>query len=66
MSKSGFIGLGTMGTPMASHLIRAGHALFVNTRSSGPADLVAAGAQACATAERVKPRFELMANHQVA
>ncbi len=31
MSKIGFIGLGIMGAPMAGHLQKAGHALFVNT-----------------------------------
>ncbi|MCI1193296.1 NAD(P)-binding domain-containing protein, partial [Calidifontimicrobium sp. SYSU G02091] len=29
----GFIGLGIMGAPMCGHLIRAGHQLFVHTRS---------------------------------
>ena len=29
--KLGFIGLGIMGAPMAAHLIKAGHQLFVNT-----------------------------------
>ena len=32
----GFIGLGIMGTPMASHLIKAGHQLFVYTRGKLP------------------------------
>ena len=27
----GFIGLGIMGSPMAGHLLKAGHKLFVNT-----------------------------------
>ena len=29
--KLGFVGLGIMGTPMAGHLIKAGHQLFVYT-----------------------------------
>nr|MBP8088030.1 2-hydroxy-3-oxopropionate reductase [Polaromonas sp.] len=33
MSKLGFIGLGIMGTPMAAHLIKAGHTLYLHTRS---------------------------------
>ena len=33
----GFIGLGIMGAPMCSHLIAAGHQLFVNTRGKVPA-----------------------------
>ncbi len=34
--KIGFIGLGTMGAPMAQHLITAGHQLFVHTRGRRP------------------------------
>ena len=60
MSKLGFIGLGIMGTPMVAHLIKAGHALFVNTRSTVPADLVAAGAQACATAAEVARNADIV------
>ena len=30
MSKIGFVGLGIMGTPMAGHLLAAGHELFVH------------------------------------
>jgi 2-hydroxy-3-oxopropionate reductase len=30
MSALGFIGLGTMGAPMAGHLLRGGHRLFLN------------------------------------
>ncbi len=42
----GFIGLGTMGWPMASNLLRAGFPLLVWNRTPGRADeLVAAGAQ---------------------
>lgn len=33
--KIGFIGLGTMGKPMADHLRKAGHTLYVYNRSSG-------------------------------
>ena len=60
MSKLGFIGLGIMGAPMAGHLIKAGHALFLNTRSSVPADLLAAGAQACATAAEVAEKADII------
>ncbi|HEX5389982.1 MAG TPA: NAD(P)-binding domain-containing protein, partial [Burkholderiaceae bacterium] len=45
--KIGFIGLGIMGAPMAGHLLAAGHALFVRTRSQVPAAL--SGATVCAT-----------------
>src|SRR5438445_13109630 len=44
MSDVGFIGLGTMGTPMAGHLLAGGHRLFVHTRSKVPDSLTAAGA----------------------
>jgi 2-hydroxy-3-oxopropionate reductase len=45
--KIGFIGLGIMGTPMAQHLLTAGHEMFVRTRSKVPEALSAA--QVCAT-----------------
>ncbi|HZF86363.1 MAG TPA: 2-hydroxy-3-oxopropionate reductase [Burkholderiaceae bacterium] len=48
----GFIGLGIMGTPMAGHLIDAGHTLFVNTRGAVP-EAVAGRAEACANAAEV-------------
>ena len=49
----GFIGLGIMGLPMAGHLLAAGHALFVHTRSPVAASLVEAGATVCASAQEV-------------
>ncbi len=49
MSDVGFIGLGTMGAPMAGHLLAGGHRLFVQTRSQVPESLTAAGAVVCAT-----------------
>jgi len=48
----GFIGLGIMGTPMAGHLIDAGHTLFVNTRGDVP-EAVSGRAEACASAAEV-------------
>lgn len=42
----GFIGLGTMGTPMATHLVKAGHGMTVwARREASAAPLVAAGAR---------------------
>jgi 3-hydroxyisobutyrate dehydrogenase-like beta-hydroxyacid dehydrogenase len=42
----GFIGLGHMGRPMALNLIKAGHEVFVHSRSRGPIEaLLAAGAR---------------------
>ena len=46
----GWIGLGKMGVPMAGHLLSAGFALTVNSRSPGPvAALCDAGAKAAAS-----------------
>jgi 2-hydroxy-3-oxopropionate reductase len=51
--KLGFIGLGIMGTPMAGHLLAAGHTLHVHTRRQVPVALTQAGAVACADAAAV-------------
>ena len=46
----GFIGLGLMGKPMATNLLRRGFNLVVNSRSPAPVDaLVAAGAERATT-----------------
>ena len=60
MSQLGFIGLGIMGTPMAAHLIKAGHTLFVHTRSKVPTDLLSAGATACASAAEVAQHADIV------
>ena len=60
MSKLGFIGLGIMGTPMATNLLKGGHELFVHTRRTVPAELVALGAQACAHATEVARRADIV------
>ncbi len=51
--KIGFIGLGIMGTPMAGHLIKGGHQLFLHSVPSVPQALTEAGGKACATGEEV-------------
>lgn len=56
----GFIGLGTMGRPMAYHLIRGGHALFLHSRSGVPAALTAVGGIACANGREVAERAEVV------
>ncbi|PXX17231.1 2-hydroxy-3-oxopropionate reductase [Nitrosomonas ureae] len=43
MTNIGFIGLGIMGKPMAGHLIKGGHSLFLHSRSRVPGDLIALG-----------------------
>jgi 2-hydroxy-3-oxopropionate reductase len=46
----GFVGLGTMGRPMARNLVRAGHRVVVWNRSAAPAaELAEAGAQVART-----------------
>ena len=56
----GFIGLGIMGTPMAGHLLQAGHTLHVHTRSKVPAALTEAGAIACASARDVAQAADIV------
>ena len=59
----GFIGLGTMGRPMAGHLLSAGHRLFVNSRSGVSPDLVTAGATACRSGRDVAARSQVLGEH---
>jgi 2-hydroxy-3-oxopropionate reductase len=59
-SKLGFIGLGTMGTPMAAHLRAAGHTLYVHSRSAAPQTLIDAGAIACASSTEVAQKAEII------
>lgn len=56
----GFIGLGIMGTPMAGHLIRAGHQLFVYTRSKVPAEIANSSATQCLHARGVAERADIV------
>ncbi|MDP3170562.1 MAG: NAD(P)-binding domain-containing protein, partial [Polaromonas sp.] len=60
MSKLGFIGLGIMGAPMAGHLIKAGHEVFITTRSKVPADLLTGAAVACASAQEVAEKADII------
>jgi 2-hydroxy-3-oxopropionate reductase len=60
MSNIGFIGLGIMGKPMAANLIKGGHKLFLNSRSSVPAELTAAGGTACASAKEVAQKSDIV------
>ena len=54
--KIGFIGLGIMGSPMAGHLLHAGHTLYIHSRSKLPDELVEGGATVCANAQEVAKR----------
>lgn len=58
--KLGFIGLGIMGTPMALHLINAGHTLHVYTRRQVPEAIAAAGAVREASAADVARQAEVI------
>jgi len=58
--KLGFIGLGIMGAPMAGHLLKAGHMLFVNTRGTVPEALAGGGATVCTTAQGVAERADII------
>ena len=60
MSKLGFIGLGTMGAPMAGHLLAGSHALFVNTRSKVPDTLTSGGAVVCPSAKAVAQQADIV------
>lgn len=60
MAAIGFIGLGIMGTPMAHHLINAGHQLAAYTRRSVPESLVEAGATACSSAAEVAQKSDII------
>jgi 2-hydroxy-3-oxopropionate reductase len=56
--KVGFIGLGIMGLPMASHLLRSGHTLHIHSRGTPPASLIEAGAVACTSPRDVAERSD--------
>ncbi|MGH7120309.1 MAG: 2-hydroxy-3-oxopropionate reductase [Acetobacteraceae bacterium] len=49
----GFIGLGIMGRPMAGHLQKAGHKLFLHDIAKLPEELLKAGAQGCTSSKEV-------------
>ena len=60
MTNVGFIGLGIMGRPMALNLAKAGHKLFVHSRSGVPAEMAGAGAVPCANAAEVARKAEVV------
>ncbi|HEV8318820.1 MAG TPA: 2-hydroxy-3-oxopropionate reductase [Vicinamibacterales bacterium] len=60
MANIGFIGLGTMGRPMALNLIKGGHTLYLHSRSGVPEPLTAAGGVACATAREVAQKADVV------
>ncbi len=56
----GFIGLGIMGKPMAEHLIKGGHTLYLHSRSGVPGELTTAGGKACKTPAEVASKSEVI------
>jgi 2-hydroxy-3-oxopropionate reductase len=58
--KLGFIGLGIMGAPMAGHLIKAGHHLFVRTRGKLRAEIADSTATVCASAKEVAQQADIV------
>ncbi len=56
--KVGFIGLGLMGRPMAENLRKAGHELYLTSRSGVPQDMQGEGMTACADAAEVARNAE--------
>jgi 2-hydroxy-3-oxopropionate reductase len=59
-SKLGFIGLGIMGAPMALHLAKAGHQLFVYSRGKLRSDIAATSAKSCASAKAVAESADIV------
>ncbi len=61
MANVGFIGLGIMGKPMAGHLVKAGHTLFVyDVVPAGVEALVAQGATRCGSSKEVAQKSEVV------
>jgi 2-hydroxy-3-oxopropionate reductase len=58
--KLGFIGLGIMGAPMALHLIKSGHQLFVHTRSKLHPEIADSSATQCTSAKGVAERADVI------
>jgi 2-hydroxy-3-oxopropionate reductase len=58
--KLGFVGLGIMGAPMAGHLIKAGHTLFVHTRGKLAPEIAESGATLCTSAKGVAERADII------
>src|SRR5258707_14085127 len=56
----GFIGLGTMGRPMAGHLQAAGHRLFLHDVGPIAPELVAAGGSVCKSGKEVAEQSDVV------
>ena len=61
MSRIGFIGLGIMGRPMAGHLQKGGHQLYVlKHRSELPQELLDGGAIVCQSGKEIADQSEII------
>ncbi len=60
MANVGFIGLGIMGTPMAGHLIKAGHEVYLYNIPSIPEALVEVGGKPCGSSKEVAQKTDLI------
>ena len=60
MSKIGFVGLGIMGTPMAEHLIKAGHEVSLFSIPNSPQTLIDAGGKGCASGKAVAQNADVI------
>src|SRR5664280_450783 len=61
MRKIGFIGIGTMGTPMVRNLLKAGYELIIHDRATGKAEqLVELGAKVASSPKDVAKECEVV------
>ena len=56
----GFIGLGIMGTPMAAHLLKAGHKLYLRNLGKISQDLIGARAVVCTSGAEVARNADII------
>ena len=60
MANVGFIGLGIMGAPMAGHLIKGGHQVYLYSIPSIPLPLLDAGGTGCANGKEVAQKADIV------
>jgi len=58
--KLGFVGLGIMGAPMAGQLVKAGHEVFVYTRSKVAPEIAQSSAIQCTSAAEVAQKADII------
>src|SRR5262245_25563150 len=60
MANVGFIGLGIMGAPMAGHLIKGGHRVYLQSHGGVPPALTEAGGSACTNGKEVAQQADIV------